>query len=167
MADMENTVITPPLITPFLWFDDNAEAAIAFYTSVFKNVRVKNKVAPAGHLLTASLELAGQQLIFLNGGPTYRFNEAISFVVTCATQAEIDYYWEKLTAGGEPSRCGWLKDKFGLSWQIVPTNLAELLTLSDPTQAQQVRTALMQMHKIDVDQLRAAAALPVAPANND
>src|SRR4030095_3985074 len=124
-------------ITPFLWFDNNAEEAIKFYTSVFKNSKVGNITrwpeggpGAAGQGLTASFTLEGQEFTALNGGPVFKFNESVSFVVDCETQEEVDYYWNKLTEGGEESQCGWLKDKFGLSWQIVPTILGKLM--SDP-----------------------------------
>lgn len=147
-------------ITPFLWFDNQAEEAINFYTSIFKNSRVKDVTrfgeggpAPAGSLMTASFELEGQEFIALNGGPMFKFTEAISFLVRCDTQEEIDRLWEQLTAGGEEQPCGWLKDKFGLSWQIVPTVLNELLSDPDPAKAQRVGEAMMQMKKFDIQAL--------------
>src|SRR5438445_6172422 len=130
-------------ITPFLWFDDNAEEAINFYTSIFKNSRIvdmsrypANGPAPAGKLISATFELEGQQFMALNGGPTFKFTEAISLFVSCKGQAEVDELWEKLSAGGEKSQCGWLKDKCGLSWQIIPRPVGELLGSPGPAKAQ-------------------------------
>lgn len=147
-------------ITPFLWFDNNIEEAIDFYTSVFKNTKVYN----INHLpgmgdkaFSATFELEGQQFMALNGGPQFKFTEAISFYINCADQQEIDYYWEKLTAdGGAESRCGWLKDQFGLSWQVIPANLGELMHNADPAKAKKVMDALMQMGKLDIAMLEAA-----------
>jgi predicted 3-demethylubiquinone-9 3-methyltransferase (glyoxalase superfamily) len=149
-------------ITPFLWFDTNAEQAAAFYTSVFKNSRVTTTSRygdgapmPKGTVMTVAFELAGQKFIALNGGPHFKFNESISFVVTCETQAEIDEYWEKLTSGGgKPVQCGWLTDRFGLSWQVVPAAITELV--SGPNSGR-VMQALMQMVKLDSAKLKAAA----------
>jgi predicted 3-demethylubiquinone-9 3-methyltransferase (glyoxalase superfamily) len=129
-------------ITPFLWFDTQAEEAVQFYTSIFKNAKV-GKVArygdagpgPKGSVMTATFEIEGQPFIALNGGPLFKFTEAISFVVNCVDQAEVDELWEKLSAGGEKSRCGWLKDRFGVSWQIVPTVLGELMSDPDPAKS--------------------------------
>jgi predicted 3-demethylubiquinone-9 3-methyltransferase (glyoxalase superfamily) len=154
---------TRQTISPFLWFDNNAEEAVAFYTGTFKNARVLNTSrygdhgpGPKGSVMTIGFELAGQQFTALNGGPHFKFNEAISFVVNCDTQAEIDTYWDKLTAqGGKPLQCGWLKDRFGLSWQIVPSILAELV--KDPVKGPRVMKALMQMVKLDIAALKAAA----------
>jgi predicted 3-demethylubiquinone-9 3-methyltransferase (glyoxalase superfamily) len=156
-------------ITPFLWFNDNAEEAVKFYTSIFKNSKIGKiarydeageKVAgrPAGSVMTVEFELEGQDFIALNGGPHFKFTEAISFVVNCKTQAELDYYWEKLTAGGEEVQCGWLKDKFGLSWQIVPTVLGELVSSKDAAESQRVMEAMLKMVKLDIKKLQAAAA---------
>jgi predicted 3-demethylubiquinone-9 3-methyltransferase (glyoxalase superfamily) len=154
-------------ITPFLWFDSQAEEAVQFYTSIFKNSKV-GKVArygdagpgPKGSVMTATFEL-GQQFIALNGGRLFKFNEAISFVVSCADQTEVDAFWDKLSAGGQTSRCGWLKDRFGVSWQIVPTKLVELLGDPDKEKAQRVMQAMLQMKKIEIDELeRAAEAVP-------
>jgi len=152
-------------ITPFLWFDGNAEEAINLYTSIFKNSRINSLVrygeagpGPKGTVMTAAFELDGQQFVALNGGSAFKFTEAISFVVSCDTQAEIDYMWEKLSAGGEPGRCGWLKDKFGLSWQIVPPILSQLLQDKDAGKSQRVMAAMMQMDKIDIGRLQKAAA---------
>jgi len=146
-----------PRITPFLWFDSNAEEAVDFYCSVFKNSRRLGESrmpdgSPQGKVLTIGFELEGQKLTALNGGPMFKFNESVSFVVRCDTQAEIDEYWEKLIAGGSDGRCGWLKDKFGLSWQIVPGRIAELL------QHPKAMEALMQMEKIDIAALERAGA---------
>src|SRR5437867_945566 len=151
-------------ITPFLWFDDNAEEAINFYTSIFKNSKIiemsrfpPNGPGPAGKLMSATFELEGQEFMALNGGPTFKFTEAISLFVDCKTQAEVDDLWEKLSAGGEKGQCGWLKDKFGLSWQIVPTALGELLGSTDPAKAQRVMQAMLQMTKLDIKGLQQAA----------
>jgi predicted 3-demethylubiquinone-9 3-methyltransferase (glyoxalase superfamily) len=148
-------------ITPFLWFDDNAEEAMNFYVSIFKNSKVVTVSrcgdvgpGPKGSVLTAVFELDGQKFIALNGGPRFKFTEAISLVVNCETQEEIDEYWQKLTAGGEESMCGWLKDKYGLSWQIVPAILGELFQSKG---AEGVMKALMQMKKLDIATLKQAA----------
>lgn len=148
-------------ITPYLWFDDQAEEAMNFYTSVFKNAQIKNIQrygdAGRGPVMTAIFELNGQEFMVLNGGPQFKFNEAISFFVSCDTQEEVDYYWTKLTEnGGEESMCGWLKDKYGLSWQIVPTALGDLLSDPDPAKAQRVMQAMLQMRKIDIKTLEQA-----------
>jgi predicted 3-demethylubiquinone-9 3-methyltransferase (glyoxalase superfamily) len=152
-------------ITPFLWFDDNAEEAMNFYVSIFKNSRIlhvqrygEGGPAPAGQLMTATFELEGQQFMALNAGPQFKFTEAISFYVDCATQAEVDELWAKLTAGGEESQCGWLKDKFGLSWQIIPRALGEMLGDADPEKANRAMQAMLQMQKIDIAKLEAAYA---------
>jgi predicted 3-demethylubiquinone-9 3-methyltransferase (glyoxalase superfamily) len=144
-------------IAPFLWFDNNAEEAMAFYTSVFTDARITSKTpGPDGRMLTGSFELFGQEFMVLNGGPHFRFNEAISFFVKCETQEEVDELWAKLTDGGEESQCGWLKDRFGLSWQIVPNALGELLGDPDREKAGRVMQAMLQMKKIDVAGLRRA-----------
>lgn len=150
-------------ITPFLWFDDNAEEAMKFYTSVFKNSKIisVNKYAeggpgPAGTVMSGVFQLEGQQFMALNGGPIFKFTEAISFFVDCKDQDEIDYYWDKLLKGGEASQCGWLKDKFGVSWQIVPTSLGEMLGDPNPQKAQKVMEAMLKMVKIDVKALKDA-----------
>lgn len=150
-------------ITPFLWFDDNAEEAVNFYISTFKDARLLDAKrygeagpGPKGTIMTATFELNGQQFIALNGGPLYKFTEAVSFVVKCETQEEIDYYWDKLLDGGQAQRCGWLKDKFGLSWQIVPAQLAELFGGNDPQRAGRVMQAMMQMVKFDISKLKEA-----------
>lgn len=153
-------------ITTFLWFDDDAEEAIRLYGSIFPDSRILETTrwgpggpVPAGTLMTARFQLAGQQFLALNGGPMYRFNEAVSLFVDCEDQHEVDELWTKLTAnGGEPGRCGWLKDRFGLSWQIVPTVLPQLLGDADPAKAGRTAAAMMQMGKLDVQKLRDAHA---------
>jgi predicted 3-demethylubiquinone-9 3-methyltransferase (glyoxalase superfamily) len=144
-------------ITPFLWFDNNLDEAIKFYTSVFKNSKVLFDVkygnagpGPKGTTMTATFELEGQKLMALNGGPMFKFTEAISLFVSCDNQEEIDYYWENLSAGGSKSQCGWLKDKFGLSWQIVPANLGQLLHNTDPQKAGNVMQTMLKMSKLDI-----------------
>jgi predicted 3-demethylubiquinone-9 3-methyltransferase (glyoxalase superfamily) len=150
-------------ITPFLWFDNQAEEAVKFYTSIFKNSKVGSVSrygeagpGPKGSVMTMTFELDGQQFTALNGGPVFKFTEAISFVVHCETQAELDEFWEELSAGGQEVQCGWLKDRFGLSWQIVPTALSELMQSGDPARSQRVMQALLQMKKIDIETLRKA-----------
>jgi predicted 3-demethylubiquinone-9 3-methyltransferase (glyoxalase superfamily) len=147
-----------PRITPFLWFDSNAEEAVAFYLSVFKNSRLLQEVrntgdapGPKGGVLTIAFELDGQTFTALNGGPLYKFTEAISFTVRCDTQEEVDYYWSKLTAGGSEIQCGWLKDKFGLCWQIVPARLPDLI------QHPKAMQAMLRMKKLDIAELERAA----------
>ncbi len=148
-------------ITPFLWFDNNAEEAIQFYVGIFKNSKILNinRMGDSGAVLTATFQLEGQEFMALNGGPMFKFTEAISLFVSCETQEEVDTLWQKLTAGGEESRCGWLKDKFGLSWQIIPKALGELMGDPDPVKAQRVMQAMLQMNKIDIQTLKAAHAL--------
>ena len=154
-----------PKITPFLWFDDQAEEAMKFYTSIFKNSKV-GKVSrygeagpgPKGSVMSATFELEGQEFMALNGGPQFKFTPAISFFVHCATQQECDELWEKLSAGGKTERCGWLKDKFGLSWQIIPKELGEMLGDPDPKKSQRVMKAMLQMDKIDTKRLKQAYA---------
>jgi predicted 3-demethylubiquinone-9 3-methyltransferase (glyoxalase superfamily) len=151
-------------ISPFLWFDKEAEEAVDFYTSIFKNSK-KGEVSrygesgpgPKGSVMTASFELEGLQFTALNGGPIFKFTEAISFTVACETQEEVDYYWDKLSAGGQVQQCGWLKDKFGLSWQIVPTALPRLLKDPDRAKASRVMQAMLQMVKLDIAKLEEAA----------
>jgi len=152
-----------PKITPFLWFDNNAEEAAQFYTSIFKNSRMGDVhrygdggPGPKGTVMTVSFSLEGQEFTALNGGPLFKFNESISFVVHCKTQQEVDYFWEKLLAGGQRSQCGWLKDKFGLSWQIIPDILIELLGDKDAAKAQRVMQAMLQMTRIDIQKLKDA-----------
>ena len=132
-------------ITPFLWFDGRAEEAARFYTSIFKNSRI-DSLSP----MSATFHLDGQKFIALNGGPHFKFTEAISFFVDCRTQDEVDELWEKLSAGGEPGRCGWLKDKFGLSWQIIPSILGEMLQDEDDAKSDRVMQAMLQMSKLDI-----------------
>jgi len=156
-------------ITPFLWFNNNAEAAVKFYTSIFKKSTIgtiarydkageKVSGQPAGSVMTVEFQLEGQEFIALNGGPMFKFNESISFVVNCKTQKEVDYYWKTLTAdGGKAVQCGWLQDRFGLSWQIVPTVLNELLLDKDAAKAQRVMQAMLKMVKLDIKKLKAAA----------
>jgi predicted 3-demethylubiquinone-9 3-methyltransferase (glyoxalase superfamily) len=145
-------------ITPFLWFDDQAEEAMNFYISIFKNSKVLGVTpGPNGKAFSVTFELEGQEFIGLNAGPQFKFNEAISFFVDCKTQEEVDELWEKLTAeGGEESMCGWLKDKYGLSWQIIPSALGQMLSDPDPVKAQRVMQAMLQMRKIDIEGLRQA-----------
>lgn len=144
-------------ITTFLWFDNQAEEAMNFYLSIFKNSKIISAIpGPNGTVMTATFQLDGQEFMALNGGPMFKFTEAISLFVNCETQAEVDELWEKLSAGGEKSRCGWLKDKFGLSWQIIPTVLGELLHDTDPVKANRVMQAMLQMDKIDIRTLRQA-----------
>jgi len=152
-------------ITPFLWFDHQAEEAAQFYTSIFKNSKILQVSrygdagpGPKGSVMVVNFQLGGQQVTALNGGPRFKFSEAFSFVVNCDTQQEIDEYWGKLTSGGgEESMCGWLKDKFGFSWQIVPTELGKLMGHKDPKTATRVMQALLQMKKLDIAKLKAAA----------
>jgi predicted 3-demethylubiquinone-9 3-methyltransferase (glyoxalase superfamily) len=145
-------------ITPFLWFDTQAEEAMNFYVSVFKNSKVLGvSRGPDGKAFTVSFELDGQEFMALNAGPEFKFNEAVSFFVNCGTQEEVDYYWEKLTAdGGQESMCGWLKDKYGLSWQIIPKALGKLMGDPDPVKAQRVTQAMLKMNKIIVADLKKA-----------
>lgn len=150
-------------ITPFLWFNNNAEEAMNFYVSIFKNSRVisitrygEGTPEMEGKVLTGIFELDGQQLMALDGGPEFPFTEAISLYVNCETQEEVDKLWEKLMQGGEESMCGWLKDKYGLSWQIIPTTLGQMLGDKDPEKAGRVMRAMLQMHKIDTEVLRQA-----------
>lgn len=145
-------------ITPFLWFDNQAEEAMNFYASVFKNSKIGDiQRGPDGKVMSVTFELEGQKFMALNAGPQFKFNEAISFFVNCQSQAEVDELWEKLTAdGGEESMCGWLKDKYGLSWQIIPSTLGEMLNDPDPEKSQRVMQAMLQMRKIDVEGLKQA-----------
>jgi predicted 3-demethylubiquinone-9 3-methyltransferase (glyoxalase superfamily) len=152
-------------ITPFLWFDTEGEEAARFYTSVFPNSKIVEVThygsagpRPDGMVMTVSFELDGQRFVALNGGPEFSFSEAISFEVSCETQDEVDSYWNRLSEGGEEGPCGWLKDRFGVSWQIVPTVLEELLTDPDTEKAQRVMAAMLKMTKIEIDGLERAAA---------
>lgn len=147
-------------ITPFLWFNNNVEEAMNFYTSIFKNSKMEilsrwgeGGMGEKGSVMSATFELEGQKFMALNGGPMFTFTEAISFFVTCETQAEVDGFWEKLSAGGQKSRCGWLKDKFGLSWQIVPSILSEVLNNKDPKKAKKAMQAMLQMDKLIIADL--------------
>lgn len=151
-------------INPFLWFDNRAEEAATFYTSIFKNSKIRSMArypegspGPAGTVMTVTFELDGQTFIALNGGPQFKFTEAISFFVNCETQEEVDSLWEKLSEGGDEGPCGWLKDKFGVSWQIVPTVLGELLQDVDAGKSRRVVQAMLQMKKIDISGLRKAS----------
>lgn len=160
---MEKELNTTQKITPFLWFDNNAEAAINLYTSIFKNSRVKNKVyngengmGTKGTLMTAVFELNGQEFIALNGGPVYQFTPAISFVISCHTQQEIDHYWNGLAEGGREEQCGWLQDRFGVSWQVVPNNMESLMSSKNGEQAARVVQAMLKMKKLDMAQLQQA-----------
>jgi len=150
-------------ITPFLWFDDKAEEAVNFYTSIFNDSKIGSisrygdeGPGPAGSVMMANFSLNGQDFMALNGGPVFKFTEAISLFVNCEDQAEVDYYWDRLSEGGETQQCGWLKDKFGLSWQIVPTALGRLMGDSDPEKAGRVMQAMLKMVKIDIAALQKA-----------
>ena len=157
-------------ITPFLWFDGQAEDAAKFYTSIFKDskigrilrygeevAKVSESGQPVGSVLTIEFDIGGQKFVALNGGPQFQFNESVSFVVNCETQKEVDYYWEKLIAGGgQESGCGWLKDKFGVSWQVTPTVLIDMLHDKDAGKAERVMHAMLQMKKIDIATLKTA-----------
>jgi predicted 3-demethylubiquinone-9 3-methyltransferase (glyoxalase superfamily) len=155
-------------ITPFLWFDNQAEEAVNFYISIFRNSKVVNvarygedaaKVSgrPKGSVMTVAFQLDGQPFVALNGGPVFTFSPAISFVVDCQTQQEVDHLWGKLSAGGEQQQCGWLKDKYGVTWQIVPSVLGQLMSDPDPAKAQRVMQAMLQMTKLDIAALQQAA----------
>jgi len=150
-------------ITPFLWFDNQAEEAMNFYISIFKNSKTGTVTrfgaggpGPKGTVMTATFQLDGQDFMALNGGPLFKFTEAISFFVNCETQEEVDELWEKLSASGEPGRCGWLKDKFGLSWQIIPTGLSEMLGDKDAEKSKRVMQAMLKMNKLDIAGLKRA-----------
>jgi len=155
-------------ITPFLWFDNQAEEAVNFYISIFRNSKVVNvarygedaaKVSgrPQASVMTVAFQLDGQPFVALNGGPVFTFSPAISFVVDCQTQPEVDHLWEKLSAGGEQQQCGWLKDKYGVTWQIVPSVLGQLMSDPDPAKTQRVMQAMLQMTKLDIAALQQAA----------
>jgi len=153
-------------ITPFLWFDHQAEEAMNFYISIFKNSKVVSIArygdagpGPKGSVMTAAFQLDGQDFVALNGGPQFTFSPAISFVVNCKTQEEVDEFWEKLSDGGKENQCGWLDDKFGVSWQIVPTVLGQLLSDADPVKSGRVMQAMLQMTKIDIAGLKRAFEL--------
>jgi predicted 3-demethylubiquinone-9 3-methyltransferase (glyoxalase superfamily) len=156
--------MTTTRITPFLWFDGFAEEAAKFYTSIFPNSKIASVVrngdaspGPTGAVMTVDFSLDGQQFTALNGGPVFHFTEAISFVVHCRTQEEVDRYWDALLAGGTPSQCGWLKDRFGVSWQIVPEILLELIGSPDRAKADRVTQAMLKMVKLDIEGLKKAA----------
>jgi predicted 3-demethylubiquinone-9 3-methyltransferase (glyoxalase superfamily) len=159
MPRPDNRSSTMPTITPFLWFDTQAEEAMNFYASIFKRSKVLSVNRAQGKVMSVQFELEGQPFMALNAGPLYTFNEAVSFFVGCETQQEIDELWTKLLAGGgEPSRCGWLKDKYGLSWQVIPTALARMLSDKDGAKASRVMHAMLQMQKIELKQLEEAYA---------
>jgi predicted 3-demethylubiquinone-9 3-methyltransferase (glyoxalase superfamily) len=160
---METITQNTQKINPCLWFNVNAEEVVNFYISVFKNSKIdiltrygKNAPLPEGTVLTIAFQLDGQHFLALNGGPEFTFSEAISFIINCDNQEELDYFWSKLSEGGREVQCGWLKDQFGLSWQIVPTRLAELMKSGDTEKSGRVMQALMQMVKIDIAGLQAA-----------
>jgi predicted 3-demethylubiquinone-9 3-methyltransferase (glyoxalase superfamily) len=151
-------------IIPNLWFDTQAEDAAAFYTSVFDDSRIVNVThyteagpRPAGTVMTVEFELNGQRFVGINGGPEFTFDEAVSFQIVCEDQDEVDYFWEKLSEGGEESQCGWLKDRYGLSWQVVPTGMEELFADPDPERARRAMQAMLGMRKLDIAALRSAA----------
>lgn len=153
-----------PKITPSLWFDTQAEEAAAFYCSIFPNSRIlstapypEGSPGPTGETMLVEFELDGQRFTGINGGPQFAFTEAVSFQIGCADQEEVDYYWDTLTAGGEESMCGWLKDRYGLSWQVVPAGMDELFSDADPDRAQRAMQAMLAMRKLDIDAMRAAA----------
>lgn len=153
-----------PKITPNLWFDTEAEAAAGFYVSVFENSRIVNVThyteagpRPAGMVMTVEFELDGQRLVGINGGPQFSFDEAVSFEIGCETHDEVDYYWERLSEGGQEGQCGWLKDRYGLSWQVVPSGMEELFADPDPERAERAMRAMLAMGKLDIAALRAAA----------
>ena len=156
-------------ITPFLWFDDKAEEAVKFYVSVFRNSKIggvarygnagaKASGRPIGSVMTVAFQLEGQDFVALNGGPHFKFTEAISLVVNCETQAEVDELWETLSADGEKGRCGWLKDRYGMSWQVVPSFIGKLMQDPDAGRSEKVMQAILQMNKLDIETLRRAAA---------
>ena len=160
---MATSIRTKQKITPFLWFNDNAEEAMKFYVSVFKNSKIVSttrygEAGPGikGTVMSATFKLLGQTFYALNGGPLFKFNESISFFVNCETQKEIDKFWEKLSKDGEKQQCGWLKDKYGLSWQIIPSILGKLLSDKDPAKANRAMKAMLQMQKIEIDELKKA-----------
>jgi predicted 3-demethylubiquinone-9 3-methyltransferase (glyoxalase superfamily) len=167
MSKLDETELNIRKITPHLWFEDNAEEAAKFYTSIFKNSRILNIThygesaaevsgRPKGTVMTMTFELEGQQFTALNGGPIFKFSPAISFSVNCETQEEVDYLWQKLSEGGEEEQCGWLKDKFGVSWQIVPSILAKMIHDKDANKSERVIKAMLQMKKLDIQGLKKA-----------
>ena len=154
-------------ITPFLWFNDNAEEAVNFYTSIFKDSKIissakydeeasKASGMPEGTIMTILFQLNGQDFVALNGGPVFKFTEAVSFSIDCANQKEVDYFWDKLSEGGEKGQCGWLKDKFGLSWQVVPSILSKMLSNKDKEKSSRVMKAMLKMNKLDIAILEGA-----------
>jgi predicted 3-demethylubiquinone-9 3-methyltransferase (glyoxalase superfamily) len=155
-----------PKIVPCLWFDGNAEAAVKYYTSVFKNSKIlstsyspaEGSPLPEGTILTITFQLAGQKFTALNGGPAFKFTEAVSFMVYCDTQKEIDYYWDKLSKGGAKVECGWVKDKFGLSWQIVPAIFEKMITDKDSAKAARALQAIWKMKKLEIEKIKKAYA---------
>jgi predicted 3-demethylubiquinone-9 3-methyltransferase (glyoxalase superfamily) len=164
-SNIEGLPGTAQKITPFLWFDNQAEEAANLYTSIFKNSKMGTisrygdaGPGPKGTAMTVDFQLGGQEFVALNGGPRFKFTEAISFIINCETQEEVDYFWETLSEGGERSQCGWLKDRFGLSWQVVPIILTKLLLDKDPEKAARVMNAMLQMTKIDIAKLQQAYA---------
>src|ERR687887_2041578 len=169
MSELDETQTNIQKITPFLWFDDNAEEAAKFYTSIFKKSKIIDIAyygesaaevsgRPKGTVMTVTFELEGQRFMALNGGPIFKFSQAISFLVSCETQQEVDDLWKKLSEGGEVEQCGWLKDKFGVSWQIVPSVLGEMMQDKDAEKSEKVMKALLQMKKIDIQSLQKAYA---------
>jgi predicted 3-demethylubiquinone-9 3-methyltransferase (glyoxalase superfamily) len=169
MSELDETQTNIQKITPFLWFDDNAEEAAKFYTSIFKNSKIIDIAyygesaaevsgRPKGTVMTVTFELEGQRFMALNGGPIFKFSQAISFLVSCKTQQEVDDLWEMLSTGGEIEQCGWLKDKFGVSWQIVPSVLGEMMQDKNADKSEKVMKALIQMKKIDIQSLQKAYA---------
>jgi predicted 3-demethylubiquinone-9 3-methyltransferase (glyoxalase superfamily) len=160
---MAMATIKTQQITPCLWFDTNAEEAVKFYLSIFKNSKMgkisrygKGAPMPEGTALTVTFKIGGQEFMALNGGPYFKFTEAVSFVVNCKTQKEVDYYWEKLSKGGAKVECGWIKDKFGLSWQIVPAILGQLMSAKNPEKSSRVMQAVLKMKKLDIKALEKA-----------
>lgn len=152
-------------ITPFLWFDGKAEEATNFYVAIFKNSRILGVSrygdagpGPKGTVMTVAFELNGDKFVGLNGGPVFHFTEAVSFAITCETQDEVDHFWEKLSAGGQKSRCGWLKDRYGLSWQVVPSIIPKVATEGDPAKLQRLMAAVMKMDKLDIKTLESAVS---------
>jgi predicted 3-demethylubiquinone-9 3-methyltransferase (glyoxalase superfamily) len=161
---MKGRSAMPQKITPNLWFDTEAEEAADFYTSIFKNSRIVHVARyteagprPAGTVMVVEFELDGQRFVGINGGPQFNFDEAVSFQIPCETQEEVDYYWGRLTDGGQGGRCGWLKDRYGLSWQVTPTGMEELFASLDPQRAERAMAAMLEMGKIDIAALRSAA----------
>ncbi len=155
-TDNQSKISTGQKIVPFLWFNGKVEEAAHFYTSIFKNSKIVSINRMGGEAFSATFQLDGLQFYALNGGPQFSFTPAVSFFINCSTQEEVDEFWEKLSAGGKKGRCGWLEDKYGLSWQVVPTTLGELLSDPDPLKSQRVMNAMMQMDKIEIKGLQQA-----------